>query len=354
MPGPAASTITWNEIDNKICAILRGVMLVSLQPSDGRKENQDALELRSEALLRILSRLNACREDPRLTPILDPLDFAAKIAYNVYYDYVRKKNPAFSSLKNALLYFFNHESGYAAWQDTDGTILVGRRVWLNRPIQEGYIRHLEEVAGDPERFFRAGAPAFAPHMRRAQWKSLVDPFLQATGGPVTVNDLVKAIASACAMDISIKREEEQVDVAQISTKQSDTDEWVIYLATLRRLWLELNKLDGRLRQVFLLNPPRGTELDVFPEHHIASVEEIVAAVGLNDQQYATVWSRLELTTADRARLSESDTRTPHILWKYLPLKDAIIAALLAITQQQVINLRMLAIRRLKVALRAFW
>jgi len=106
------------------------------------------------------------------------------------------------------------------------------------------------------------------------------------------------------------------------------------------------------RCAYLLNIPgpgksRG-DIEVFVDLGVASVSEIGAALGLTDSQYRIVWDALPLSDEDRAAIPMLTTAAEKfgLLWKYLPSGDAVIARLLGIQQQHVINRRTLALREL--------
>jgi hypothetical protein len=87
------------------------------------------------------------------------------------------------------------------------------------------------------------------------------------------------------------------------------------------------------------------EIAVFPSAGIASVNEIESLVAFKQEQYALLWSKLEVEAHGGPPLaSVSD---PHrrfaVIWDRLPLEDEVIAAVMGLDSgQKVINLRMVA------------
>ena len=96
--------------------------------------------------------------------------------------------------------------------------------------------------------------------------------------------------------------------------------------------------------------PSRASMRVSPAHFPArSIEELLAAaVDLTLAQYRQALAKLDLEPGERFELERCRERAELfcLLWRHLPLADSVIAALLGMEQQQVINRRMLALREL--------
>ena len=76
-----------------IKGIIRGKLRVTLDPSDGRSENQDALELYDDVqviLVKEFNKLSASSDQERIN---DLRNYLAVATYNVCHDYLRGKYP---------------------------------------------------------------------------------------------------------------------------------------------------------------------------------------------------------------------------------------------------------------------
>ena len=126
--------------------------------------------------------------------------------------------------------------------------------------------------------------------------------------------------------------------------------------TLGRLWQGILALKPDYRVAYLLNIPgpgksRG-DIETFPIYGIATIEQIGAAVGLNERQFAVLWEDLDLAAAQRTSAVElrGSAEKFAFLWGYLPIADLLIGKLLGLQQQQIINRRMLACNELRTHL----
>jgi hypothetical protein len=86
---------------------------------------------------------------------------------------------------------------------------------------------------------------------------------------------------------------------------------------------------------------------------IVSIRQIGRTVDLSDKQYELLWSDLPLSEKSRLLTQSLATRDEKfaMLWTYLPLRDSLIARLLGVLQQRVINLRAYAREQLMKAMR---
>jgi len=341
-------------------AILARKSGMSLAPDDARRDNVDAVELCQDVLARLWERLAG--EGGTAPEVRDFKGYAATVAYNAWSDHLREKYPRRTSLKNRLRYFLGHQPAYALWQDAEGELLAGLPKWqLGARAATG-----ERVATLREGRDRlpAGSVPRQPMERfaAADWDRLLAALFARLGGPVGLDDLVGIVAGL------IDLEEERVDSLDEEPPEDSPareladrvgvqpDHAVEVRRALARLWTAVRALKSDYRIAYLLNLPgpgksRG-DIDVFPLNGIASIGEIGAAVGLSDGQFRTLWGGLELAAADRGEVAAPATPEAQfcLLWKYLPLPDALIGRILGLEPQQVINRRMLALRELARAL----
>ena len=341
-------------------AILQRKSGMSIAEDDARHDNIDAIELYHEILARVWERLSSVDD---ACDVRDIKAYAATVSHNAWSDYLRDKYPRRASLKNRLRYFFGHQARYAVWTGTDGKLLAGYRAWQlgAAPAATPRITALREG--------REGLPTGAvprkplEQCNASDWDALFRPLLDRLCGPTTLDDLVAITARL----IGLKEEriesltqddddEPTHEMADVDGSRPDRDHEM--RSTLVELWAAIVRLKPDYRCAYLLNIPgpgksRG-DIEVFVLHGIASIGEIGTLLALNDSQFQTVWDGVEVDPADRAELAipQSPNAQFYLLWKYLPLADALIAKLLGLAQQQVINRRMLALRELARALGA--
>jgi hypothetical protein len=194
------------------------------------------------------------------------------------------------------------------------------------------------------------------------WNRLMAAVLDRLGGPVSLDVLVALVAHL----LSIKEDRvESLDAEEDGepafrelpdtagrTPEQDTE----LHESVARLWAAVTALRADYRCAYLLNIPgpgksRG-DIEIFVDLGVTRVLDMAAVLDLTDAQYAIAWEALDLSPAERAEAAAlaSPEEKFCFLWSHLPLPDALIAKLLGIQQQQVINRRTLALRELARAL----
>jgi DNA-directed RNA polymerase specialized sigma24 family protein len=278
----------------------------------------DLEDVTADALLALVGRLGALREDPGSVSIESFVDYTAVVAHNAFTHYLRRRHPARSRLKNRLRYVLGREKRFALWAGPEG-LLCGLAGWQGRaPHPDG--------AGNLAAFAESGAAA--------RWKNghawdddpgaVLDAVLKAAGGPVDFDRVVAAVASFAPDTDAAPVSLDAPGVPPPADETLPADVLLDQKREAARLWREICELPVRQRAALLLNlrDPRGAGLLwVFPVTGVATIRDIARV--------------LEMADADLAAL-----------WKGLPLDDHGIAERLSCTRQQVINLRSAARKRL--------
>ena len=349
--GPSADPTeqALRDVESTINGILGYQMRVSLAPMDGHqhiqdgsKQYQDALELRSKVYLRLLTRL----KDSADKPIKNLKDYAATVTYNVFYEWiVDTKFPLFSTLVCKLRYFLDHWPGYSTWKgyDEEGRdkhprerVFCGYSHWRGRIPASDQRERLAVLRSDPRAIVPDALTKQVDYMGPKDFNPLLDPIFRYLEGPIRVEHLATAIGPLLGVNLQPEPPPPAPEPRPVEGAIREA---------LERLWAEIARLKPRQRFAYLLNPSGG-ELDVFPKNEIATIPEIGALLQITDTQFEVLWSELPLDEQNREmtrRLVTYDEKFA-MLWNYLPLPDSLIAKLLDATQQQVINLRMVARR----------
>ncbi len=357
-PGSEVTTkLLMERVAHTLRATLRRKSGLSLSDEDTRADNLDALDVYQDALMRVWERVGGASAGA--ANVADLNAYATTVAHNLWSDYLRQRYPRRASLKNRLRYFLSHVPDYALWEGPDQGLHCGRSAW-----------RYGTAAADPARVQRLGTdPSWVPTRSKPMerfsaddWSSFTAALFKRIGGPIPFDDLVSIAVQVLEVKESrhesIEAEErEGAEAAQLvdqAVRAPETD--VELSASIRRLWDAVKALRADYRCAYLLNIPgpgksRG-DIEVFVELGVARVSEIGTALALSEAQYAIAWEVLPLSAAERADVEALAAPEEKfcVLWSYLPLADALIARLLGIQQQQVINRRTLAVRELARAL----
>jgi len=228
-------------------------------------------------------------------------DYVEILAQHTVYDYLRKRFPARSRLRNRLRYLFSHDKRFVILSSAGGT-LVALRQWRVPP------EPAQSIDVDiSSRMLNAKKPAEA-----------LGELLKRVGKPVRLELLVSKVAELWNI-ADVDRDDSAPQLAQTSAIDRFETRQSVEL-----IWQEIRDLPPLQRAALLLNlrePGGFNAISHFVILGITTVDAIAGAVGMSAQSLAD-------------------------LWNDLPLDDLTIAERLGMKRQQVINLRKAARERL--------
>jgi RNA polymerase sigma factor (sigma-70 family) len=271
--------------------------------SDRVLREQDADDVISTVTLRLVRKLRFLVAEQGAIGRFE--DYVATLTYNTVYDFLRRRFPERSRLKNRLRYVLTRDPRFSLWNAPSGTAaglaewdessIVGQRVELPE-------RSITKAMLDAE------APANA----------LLAVFHH-IGAPVSLDALTDAAASLWRISDSSRRLNEPLQVIEPAPlARAEAREFVEFL------WTEIQLLRPPHRAALLLNLRDADGINAIPHFvllGIARFDEIAVALDMAPEELARIWSSL-------------------------PLDDLKIAEMLQVTRQQVINLRRTARERL--------
>ena len=362
----AARTVAIEKLLEQVGPVVRAILIrksgMTLADDDVRSDNVDAIELHHDVLARLWERLIEATGEA--ADIRNFNGYAAQVTYNAWSDYLRERYPQRASLKNRLRYFLGHQPSYAIWENADNELVAGFRKWqfgANAATSE----RIAALRSKRDRLPTGTVPA--KQMERfaaSDWHQLLKALFASLGGPTSLDDLVAITAELIGLkedrveSLDEESEEDEPSRELIDTDGSQPDRDLEVRLQLAQLWSTVRALKPEYRCAYLLNIPgpgksRG-DIEVFVLRGIATITEIGNTIGLTPAQYRVLWGAMDMEVSDRDELALLETPDEWfcVLWKYLPLGDALIGRLLGLEQQQVINRRMLALRELARALEA--
>lgn len=319
--------------------IIRNKLGVTLSSSDGRHENQEALEVESDVLAELLIELNELRDRASDKVINNFRSYVAVITFHACYKYFRRKNPQRGQLKDKLRYLFNNRPRFSLWQTSDEQWVCGFTEW-QQPAQQivraGQLNQLLQSSPKELRSRLAFEDQSGAAAAASRLEELVPAVLNCAGRPIEFDELVDAIAELQG----IKKEQESRDaddedvereMAKVPDPRPDVGAEAEQRFYLQKLWEEICLLPLRQRVALLLNlkdaKGRGM-ISLFPLMGIAGMQQIATALEIRPERFAE-------------------------LWNDLPWEDAQIAEHLGATRQQIVNLRKCARERLSRRMKGF-
>jgi hypothetical protein len=289
----------------------------------GQSANRDisddeAADLAGDVTLRLVARLRELKSDPIAKAVNSFRGYVAVTTYHACDEYLRKKYPRRHSLKNQLRYVITHSVGFAVWEGDKGEFLCGLTVWKEQGRRAANRSRIRESL---DQFPRSNKTKSSP-------PDLLAAIFDRAGGPLPLDDLVSLVADLWQIRDVAPAASIEGDPAGVRPDKTESragpDARMDERSHLERLWAEICELPLRQRVALLLSlrdsSGRGV-LTLLPLIHIASLRQIAESLGMPGEKLASLWNQL-------------------------PLDDATIAEYLAITRQQVINLRKCARERL--------
>jgi RNA polymerase sigma factor (sigma-70 family) len=271
--------------------------------SDRQLREQDADDVIATVTLRLVRKLRLLGAEQGSIRQFE--DYVATLTYNTVYDFLRRRFPERSRLKNRLRYVISRDSRLSLWTAPSG-VAAGLAAWGGSSIVAQRIdlpgERATQVMLDPE------APANA-----------LLAIFRHVGAPVSLDALTDVTASLWGISDSFRPVEEPPQATEPAPlARAEAREF------LAALWLEILQLRPPHRAALLLNLRDGEGLSAIPHFlllGIARFDEIAAAAGISSEQFAE-------------------------LWNLLPLDDLTIASMLGTSRQHVINFRKTARQRL--------
>jgi RNA polymerase sigma factor (sigma-70 family) len=291
----------------------------SLRINDESRINQDALEMISEAKLRIFRQLQS-KSDESQNGIGDIEAYSRTVARNVFNQYLRNKYPKRFSIKNQCRYLLTHHPGFGHWLD--------KGVWLCGTA-ERQNADFEQKGGEISPELRSEIQAHIAENRVAfRGKEIIETvriILQKIDDVISLDDLVASVVEILGIEEPTETAESDLSSVNEPSGSPVVHRQIEAKEFAARLWNAVLELPVRHRVALLLNfkDENGDDLAaVFPMLQVASIREIGEAVNMPSETIAAVWNEL-------------------------PWDDRQIAEHLGLKRQQVINLRQSAKQALR-------
>ncbi|HYC59250.1 MAG TPA: hypothetical protein VEK79_06750 [Thermoanaerobaculia bacterium] len=277
------------------------MVLARFAASDRVLRRDESEDVMSTVTLRLVRKLQAAGQDA----IEDFENYVATLTYHTIYDFMRRRFPERTRLKNRIRYLLQHDRRFAMWRSGD-TILCGLKRW------EGRTDRCDDVTIERD-------TATAAMLDDARPDDAVAAIFACTSCPLPLEMLVRMLADL--WQVTEAGANDLADNVVAHPSHAGRHETRQYLEV---LWSEIERLQPSHRAALLLNLRDADGMNavaLFVLVGVARFEEIAAAIGVE--------------------IAELEA-----LWGSLPLDDQTIAARLHLTRQQVINLRRTARERL--------
>lgn len=297
---------------------MRKKMYLSFAYPGADSPENNVEDICSEARLNVVRTLRRLRNEPDQQPIRDFKNYVGSIFFQVWDKQLRMQHPARWRLKNQVRYLLRRHSTFGLWNTEDGVFVAGLARWRGKDADSKATAYQQIMAGNIPIFFNRKTTETRRLMQ------VIKSIFEISGCPFELDDLVTAVAHALGIPETGTRHPDPDALLQIADSRPDIFEQHQNREYLRALWNEIRELPLRQRMalLFSLRDSTGRALvPLFPLLGIAAIADIACVLEITYQQMLSFWNRL-------------------------PMDDSAISELLAISRQQVINLRKSARERL--------
>jgi DNA-directed RNA polymerase specialized sigma24 family protein len=312
-------------------------------------------DLYQNVMLHLHARIDLIRKSPAQNVIRHMRGYAASVTEREFANHMRSNRREWYRLKTKIPVILRRTKACGIWEDDAGEEYCGLVSWRNqapRVLDVGRVGTLKE---QPWLVLEETRVTHYDLMTLPDWEGLLTAIFKYLDGPVPIDTLTSILApivGANTPDRPDRPEDEDDDRLADLPDPKPAGDPVLYREMLRILWATIVNLTPDGRRAYLLNPT-GFEIETLHAQRIVSIRQIGRTVDLSDKQYELLWSDLPLSEKSRLLAQSLATRDEKfaMLWTYLPLRDSLIARLLGVLQQRVINLRAYAREQLMKAMR---
>lgn len=299
--------------------IVRKLVFASGQSSSG-SDHEQTEDVYHNVVVYLLTQMRGFRSQPREDRIDNLHSYAAVIAYNACYNFIRQKHPRRHGLKNKLRYILTRDERFAVWEGAHKDTLVGLATWRGLESTATTVDLLEKVRSEGVTFLpQHTLTAEGARTRPGELLAAIFDFVRS---PIELDDLVSVVATL--WDIRDEQPATTDSVVENLPDHSSTHERVEHRQLLVNLWREIGELPVRQRIALLLSLRDADGngcIALLPLVGVATIRQIAEVLEMNAEHLVGMWKRM-------------------------PLDDLTIGEQLSITRQQVINLRKSARARL--------
>lgn len=287
---------------------------------DGRNSSAvpDAEDLYCDIIAELIRRFGELRSVPGSVVVRDFRSYVAGVANNSCHNYLRRKYPLRTSLKNKIRYLLSKKPEFAFWETENGEWLGGLAEWRERKWNPRSMN----VPSIDSLMSGECAPSAA---------ALLAKIFRRTGAPIELEHLVTLVAEISGIKDQPApplEAEEECNQADASVRE---DTQIEHKFLLQQVWNEIFELPPTQRAalVFNLRDRQGGDIiSMILETRIATISQVAQTLNMRPNEFLR-------------------------LWDSMPLDDQTIAAQLGLTRRQVIKLRWSARKTLARRLQAF-
>jgi DNA-directed RNA polymerase specialized sigma24 family protein len=243
----------------------------------------DSEDLEGDALVRILARLRTSKADPQEHPISNFNGLVATITYRVVADHLRTKNRHRTNVEKKIRRLFAANDSLRIWEDDDGTLLCGYERWHGK----------HSPAKAPDVASLASVVRVSGKLQKRNTGELILFILQTVHQPIAFKELVDLVGELTAL----KHTSANYSFDKLQNVTTPPEDLPEKRRLLRRLLLEIQKLDINQRRALLLNmtDSYGYSIEWFLFTKIANEVELADLLGVSTDEFKELLNELPMT-----------------------------------------------------------
>lgn len=300
--------------------------------------NPDAEDLYHDILARLVKTINRMAGEGGLLPIRDFRQYTVRVATNGCNDYLRRKYPGRTRLRDRVRDLLLRRGDLAIWKGEESGMLCGLAAWREAPQRPDLLLRQQSLRAEPERFREERLPHDGP--RAPGLARIVEEVIEWMGGPVDLDCVVEVAAFVLGVREQQYEpwEQETEDGQQRMAAESvagaariesgveeELEREMRERAALKRLWMIIETLPDRQRKVFFYGFATSSGEDLLTllfQAGVATPSQVALTMEVPLERLMAVWRAMPLCTPD-------------------------LAAFLGLDRQQVSKLRFRAIRTIE-------
>lgn len=279
-----------------------------------------AEDLFNDVIVKIIERLNELRSQPDHRTIRNFSIYVARIATNVWNDYLRVRRRERHRLKHKLRNLLDRHQDFNVWKEADNLIFCGLAAWGNRGTL-----HSESVSPDraDEIVERLRTKIFpSKNLREMPLSKIAAETIKLIGHAIELNRLVEIVADLQGIKDQAPESLDAVE-SGLSQRLPDasprSDSLIEGRDRLRQYWEEVKKLPTGQRNTICLSFEDESGEDLFSllvDAGIVTAPELAAEFGLSLEAFDELWMRIPML--DNTELAEylGVTRQQVSLWRF--------------------------------------
>jgi hypothetical protein len=300
-----------------------------------------------ETMKKLVNRLRTLRSHPDGNTIGNFDHYVKVVAKHTVSEQLREDHSTFRSVADSLRYVLRNDPRFGVWEGEKDEELFGLAIWRDQQATPTRTEKSMRLLEDPASL----AEVLPAGFHELSTAGLIVEIFDRVGHPVRFDRLVSLYRALKPVEVVIPIDTSDGDgpPLDLPARERKPDEEAEFGEFLSNVWTEIKELLLEQRIAYLLNFTAGDgRLDMFPAHGAATIRNIGAALELSDKQFCFLWSELRFNDDQRRRGTTLKTYDEKfaLLWQHLPLADNVIAGMLGVKRQYVINLRKAAGDRL--------